>query len=256
MNEAAGRRNPPKSIVVVDDHTYLKLLSDPSTVKLLENTTAMIMPVMIAPMVNERYVTEVRDLLDAQGRLTDNVLLVKNPYDETSYEQAESAVATFAGERYDALGNVVRLLGARELRLMEAKVDNSKVSWDANLKVKIPVVGAGGKANRDVIKRLAGRLDARMTFEGGQPNPEAARKFMREHRLDADPKMNSLVQMRENGPLLTTYAMTFNGSSEASTNLDIALKVAAKLKLVKVDVSFDRATSSISSVEISTEITF
>lgn len=248
----------PRSVLVAADHLYRKLAQDRNSLALLEDLEAMILPFSDAPQANEAQIVAVRELLDVEGKLVSGALLIKNPYDADGYEFAEHAVETFASAKYHHLANVARMLGATGVQFVEAKIERSDTKAQGGMKVKVPAGTGDATVGRDVSKRLEQRLAGQMEFPGSDAAPELASEYVQKHNLSHDHQLTALVEMRTGQNPITRYKMTLSGTREAEANLRSALRIAnaGPVEAAQIGVDFSRTVKAISSVEITTEITF
>ena len=248
----------PRSVLVADDRLYRQISQNSDSVALLEDLDAMVIPYSCHAEVNAQQTAPIREVLLAAGQLTAGALLIKNPYETSSYEFAEFAIETFASAKYHAIANVARLLGAREIHVVEAKVDHNVANWGAGVKGKIPVGGGEAEISHEVTKKLEERLEGHLKFPGSDPAPEDALAYLLRRNLSNDQQLRDLVEMRTGTNLISHYKMTLSGTRESAANLRSALKIAnaGPVKAVEIGASFSRTAESISSIEITTEITF
>lgn len=225
---------------------------------LLEDLEAMIVPFSDEPQTNKSQVDLVREVLAREGKLVSGVLLIKNPYDTDGYEFAEHAVETFASAKYHHLANVARVLGAKEVQFVEAKIERADANTQGAVKVKLPGGGGDSNVSRDVSKRLEQRLAGQMEFPGSDAAPDVASAYIQNHNLSNDHQFTALVEMRTGLNPLSRYKMTLSGTREAEANLRSALRIASAgpVEAAEIGVDFSRTVKAISSVEITTEITF
>lgn len=137
--------------------------------------------------LNARAVASVHSLLQSSGQLAAGALLIRNPYEPDSYEMSEDAIESFSVAKYHAFANVSRMLGAKQVRFLEAKAESQDESWQAKIAAILPAGSGDAEAVRDVAKKLDDRLSGHLTFEGGAPDPEAAREYLRRSYLTHDP---------------------------------------------------------------------
>lgn len=248
----------PRSVLVADGQLYRNISQSPDSIGLLEDLEAMVIPHSGKAEANEQEVLSVRELLSAAGQLISGTLLIRNPYDAASYEFAEYAIETFAIAKYHALANVARLLGAREVHFLEAKVDHDIAKWGAVATATVPAGGGEAELSNEVTKKLEERLESVMKFEGSGPDPEDALAYLRQRNLSNDQQLRGLVEMRTGTNPLTEYKMTLSGTRESTANLKSALKIAnaGPVKAVDIGGSFSKSAEWISSIEITTEIKF
>lgn len=248
----------PRSILVADDHLYREILSSPDSIELLEDVDALIVPYSLTAQVNEEQVAAIRALLLESGQLTAGALLIKSPYERARYESAQYAMESFASAKYHALANTARLLGATEIHFVEANVDQNLAARGGELKAKIPVGSAGADITKEMSKKLEERLEGRMNFPGSDPAPAEALAYLERRNLSRDQQLSDLVEMRTGANLISKYKMTLSGTRESAANLKSALKIASAgpVKALEIGASFSTTAQSISSIEITTEITF
>jgi hypothetical protein len=248
----------PRSVLVASDHLYRAMAQDRNSLALLEDLEAMIVPFSDDPQTNEVQILAVREVLEQEGKLVSGALLIKNPYDADGYEFAEHAVETFASAKYHHLANVARILGATGVQFVEAKIERSDANTQGGVKVKVPAGAGDSTAGRDVSKRLEQRLAGQMEFPGSDSAPEVATDYVQKHNLSHDHQLTALVEMRTGQNPIIRYKMTLSGTREAEANLRSALRIAnaGPVEAAKIGVDFSRTVKAISSVEITTEITF
>lgn len=248
----------PRSVLIASDGDYSDLAQDPESVLLLDDVDAMVIPYSTNALSNVAETAMIRDVLQAAGQLVPGDLLIKNPYETARYELAEHAIDTFASAKYHVLANVARVLGAREVRFIEAKVDIGTRKWDADAKVKAPVAVVDANISNEVTDKLKQRLEGLMTFPGGTPAPEDALDYLRRRNLSNDQQLRDLIEMRTGVNPISSYKMTFSGTRESAANLKSALKIAnsTPVKAVSIGPAFSRSAESISDIELTTEITF
>lgn len=247
----------PRSVLVVDGRQYRQLSESPESVRLLEDVHAMVVPYSGKPQVNAVEVDTVRELLEGAGQLAPGALLVRNPYAAGSYEVADQALEAFALAKYHALANVAKHLGATRVSFVDARVDRSGVTWNAEAKAKTAVAKADAEFSKDMTAKLTNRLQGEMTFDGCSPDIDAAMASLRERNLLSDQQLRYLVDLRTGNNPVNHYKMTVSGTRESAANLRSALSLAASVpKAVGASAALSWGASSISDIEITTEITF
>lgn len=249
----------PRSVFVADDRLYREIAQSPDYVELLEDTEAIIVPYSAPPEGNEVQVRVVRDLLVAAGQLVTGALLIKNPYDDDLYAYADDALETFASAKYHHLANVARLLGAKEVNFIEAKVERETGRAEAALRALIPGL-AGGEVDvtHEVARKLEDRLQGQMKFPGSEPALDDAVEYVRRRHLTNDHQIQALVDMRRGNNSLRQYKMSLSASRESDVNLKSAAKISSKIptKAIDIGASFAQRAESFRNIEITTEITF
>lgn len=258
MTNADSKTVRPRTVLVADESLYLRIAQDPENVRLLDDTDAMIVPFRGRPEINEADVNAVRALLDETGRLVPSALLIRNPYEADDYEVAEDAMEAFSIAKYHAFANVSRLLGASEVRFLDARAETEHADWQSKVAALLPAGSGEAEATREVVKKIEDRLSGRLQFEGGPPQPDAARDYLRRSHLLRDPVLRSLVDMRTGENLITAYEFTLSATREATANFSSALQLAnaGPVKALEIGTRFSMMAQSVRNVEIKTEITF
>jgi len=248
----------PRSVWIAEDRTYWDIAADPQSVDLLADVDAMIVPYSAAPEVNTDAVIRVRELLERAAQWSVGTLLVKNPYDDDSYEPAVTAIETFTSVKYHALSNVARILGATSVSFVDVRVDQSASKWFAGINATVKIAAGEGDASREVKKKVEESLKGVMTFGGGDPDPKAALAYLSRRRLMGDHQLRSLVDMRTGNNPISSYEMVIDGVKESDGNFRSALKLAnaGPVKAFDIGGSFSTAVSTLSRVEVRIKIAF
>ncbi|MGX1696380.1 hypothetical protein ACWIBQ_13450 [Microbacterium keratanolyticum] len=248
----------PGTVLVADESLYLQLSQDPANVHLLDDTSAMVVPYRGRPELNAASVSEVRGLLESTGRLVPNTLLIRSPYDVDDYETAEDAIEAFSVAKYHSFANVSRLLGAKEVRFVEARVDVEQTDWQARVAAFIPAASGEVEATREVVKKIEDRLSGRLQFTGAAPDSDAALDYLRRSYLSRDPVLRSLVDMRSGGNLITNYEFTLSAIRESTASFKSTLQLASAgpVKALEIGARFSMMAHSVRDVDIKTEVIF
>jgi len=253
-----GNIRLPRSVLVAPDALYHAILGDTSSVELLEDADAMVIPQTAKPRFQEERVALLRELLSDSDQLAAGVLLIRNPYETASYEHAAQAIEVFTSAKFHALANLSRLLGATAVEFREAKVELKNSKWRAGLGVDVPAFGADAKASKEMSKKIEKHITAEMTFPGSAPAIDEATKYIARRNLSNDQQMNDLVDLRTGENPIGSYKVTLNGTRESAANFKSALKIAnaGPLKAIDVGASFKMTVDSMTSIRLVTEITF
>jgi hypothetical protein len=248
----------PRTVLVVNDANYLDIASDPKEVALLAQRDAMIVPYGANPEFFSEQVHRVRELLDEAGQLTPGTLLIKSPYDTTTYSHADAAIEEFTNTKYNAIGRIAGLLGATRVEFIDATVERTNRTWTAALSAPIKMMRGEAKFKREVEQRVRRRMAGTMTFAGGSADISGARAYMEHKQLSFDTQLNDLVELRSGRSVVESYEMTFSGVKEADANFSAALDLAGAgpIKDLKIGASFVQTVSSASEIEIEMRITF
>ncbi|MDZ8275721.1 hypothetical protein R2Q81_07125 [Microbacterium aquimaris] len=254
-----SKRVLPRSVAVVDDATYLDIVQDPKALALVDDLDAVVVPYAGRAAVHEDDVARVQQLLVRSGQLVQNALLIKNPYEGETYEGADTAVEAFAAAKYHALANVARLLGATEVKFLEATVGSESATWLATAKLGIAKLGMlDAKASTEVQKKLKAKLAGRMVFPGSAPDTDGASAYALRRNLQGDQQIRDLVDMRTGTNPITHYRMTFSGTRESASNFNAGLKLGAAAVSAGVDLGadFSKTVETFRDIDIEVEINF
>lgn len=259
MTDILNSRSP-RSVLVAENSLYLDIASDPNSVSLLDDLDAMIVPHSVMPAGNDVQVAAVRELLSTAGQLLPGSLLIKNPYESDVFEFSEHALESFASAKYHHLATVAKLLGAKDVQFEDAKIERQTKATNGGIRAIIPGFGgADADVSKEFARKLDDRLEGRLIFGGGAPDPEAALEYLSLHNLATNQQLKSLVEMRTGSNPIQSYRMTLSGTRESDANLRAALSIAESVsgkKGVTIGASFTREVTSIRSIEITTSIEF
>jgi len=258
MTEPRSAAPRPRSVLVADDHLYREIAQSPEHVALLEDPEAMVVPYSARPEGNEIEVMAIRDLLVASDQLVSGALLVKDPYENDRYAFADDAVESFASAKYHHLANVARLLGAKEVRFIEARIERDAAASEGGARIKIPGFGAEADRSNEITKKLEDRLQGEMRFAGSEPAVEEAIEYVRRRYLANDHQIQALIDMRTGANPLHSYKMSLSATRESDANLRSAAKIASRIpaKAIDIGAGFARNINSFRNIEITTEISF
>lgn|GEM_PF-2494561 len=258
MKENDGKGIFPRSVVVVSDDDYRRMAGSPQAVDLLKNQVALVVPLSAEPEYNGELVEGVRELLVDSDQLVPGALLIKSPFGRMSFEHADVAIEAFASAKYLAVANVARLLGAREVHFMEAKVEVESDSWAADLTAKLPAFGGKAEARRELKKKVDARMTGRMVFPGSSPSLSEATEYLNIQNLAHDDQLQKLVAMRTGENPVEEYSMRMSGTREAEANFTSAISIAnaGPMKALNVGAKFVRTAQLVRNVEIVIDIKF
>jgi len=248
----------PRSVLIVTDQRYLQIAQSPEGVGLLDDPDALVIPYSGRAQVNEALVSAVRDRLRKAGQLVPGSLLIKNPYDAESFEFAENAIEAFASAKYNAMANVARLLGAKEVHFMEAKIETRSQEWQFGLKVRGKLAKGGGHASNEVKDQLKAQLTGQLFFPGSDPDIEEAVAYISRRNLTNDQQVKDLVELRSGSNRITRQLVKISGTRDSESNFRSAANLAnaGPVKMLKAGTTFTKTASMIRNIEISTEIVF
>ncbi len=245
----------PRVAVVVSDRTYRNIANDERMAYLLETPDSLVVPYSAAPVAQAERVVAVREQLIDRDLMATDQLLVRNPYDPTSYEYADDALETFVKAKYYHLASIAAHLGASSIKFLKVEIQQDKSDAAGDLKANVKVAKADAKFARTIKNRLEGRFDAATDLAGKPVDVEAARAFMLERRLANDPDVLGLIDLCAVGNPVRTHRVKMDGLRESTRSLKAGLELTTNLGIKLGDGGlFTRAVESISSIEVTTEI--
>lgn len=244
-------------VVVVDDKTYRDINNDDRRVHLLDDSDSLIVPYSTDPKFQVKRVTAVRQHLLGQDLIATNQLLIRNPYDTNAYELADDAIEAFAKAKYYHLAAIAARLGASSIKFTKVEIEQEKADSTGTFTAGVKAAKVDGEFTRSFKNRLEGRFEAVTALAGKHADAEEARRFMVERRLTNDPDVSGLIDLCATGNPLRTHRVKINGLRESTLTFKAGLELTAKLDLpLGGSGLFNRAAESISSIEVTTEISW
>jgi hypothetical protein len=137
--------------------------------------------------------------LDYRGLLIPGTTLIQNPYRPDEYATISDAEAKYALDKFVIFSTLCQLLGARSVQMQT--LNETKSGETRTLTVgadnKIMTVAEGSATIRsDAAEKILSQKDLLDTFQGAEPDIEGARDLLRTLRLQDDPILRSLVDLR------------------------------------------------------------
>lgn len=183
--------------------------------------------------------------LDRRGLLIPGSTLVQNPYRPEEYATVSDAPGKYALDKFVIFSSLCQLLGARSVRMQSLEETKSGKTRTLGASAKGQVVEGGGTAVSSAGQQILSQKNLLDTFHGGEPDIEAARDLLRRLRLDDDPILRSLVDLRAapGNPHKQRW-ISVDLSQETNNNLSLAVQATtpAFLKL-RVDASTIKSES-------------
>ena len=247
----------PPAAIVVADKAYRAIASDPLRVHLLDAPDSLVVPYSAEPVARAESVLAVRDKLIARDMLNVDQLLVRNPYDVSAYTPADDAVETFVKAKYYHLASIAGLLGATSVKFVKVEIEQEKSDFLTKVKSDMKAVTGAADVGQSVKKNLEGRFDASTEYVGKEADVAGAREFMIARRLMNDPDVVGLIDLCATGNPLRKHRVKINGLRESTNTLKAGFDLAVALQVpMTTGGNFTRAVESISSIEVTTEITW
>lgn len=247
----------PRVAIVVTDKTYRHIANDDRRAHLLEAPDSLVVPYSADPVAQVERVVALRAQFIDRDLMVSDQLLVRNPYDVTAYEFADDAIETFVKAKYYHLASIAAHLGASSIKFLKVEIEQEQSDIAGRLKADVKVAKADGDFARSIKNRLEGRFEAATELGGKPVDVEEARKFMMERRLSNDPDVLGLIDLCATGNPVLTHRVKINGLRESTRTFKAGLELTTKLDMkLGGSALFTRAAESISSIEVTTEITW
>jgi hypothetical protein len=240
-----------KNILVVGKKDYDLCVHEGVGAELQQDNVA----ILKLPIQRENKDSRFLSSLDNEGLLISGNILVQSPFDTDTYVDAASALQQFSLDKHMYFSQLCQLLGAKKLTVNEINIKNVNGKSSFNLSSKVSLVDGKVSVEYEELEHLKSSLELKDAFEGSDPDVEAAKEFLFNHRLNLDPQMKALVQMRGNNNPLKSRTLKINLSREAKKSLSVV----AHLKipdLFKMDTSFNKQVDENTEYELQVTIAF
>lgn len=229
-----------KVILVLQQHDVEKCYYEPGAAQTLldEETYVLQWPLSMQSEIP----SALQNLLDA-GLARPGSILVQNPYDVDTYEDASLAPQRFALAKHMHFSTLCMHLGAKEVSVEQIDLRTRTGKTSLDVKGDRPGGNAQIMVESEELDKFRAQMHLRDEFTGGPPDVAAAERLLRRTGLWSDPNMRTLIEMRrDSSNQLMTRKLVLSLSSEAQRNLNIVgrLKVPS---FIKLSAAYDRAVS-------------
>jgi hypothetical protein len=216
--------NERRVILVLPKYSIEKLRYEPDGQKMLLDEETHIIEY---PLKNDDCASSSawRDLLDS-GLVHPGTMLIQNPFDPNSYEDALIAPRRFALAKHLHFSNLCRFLGAKEVTVKQIDEIVGTKKSSLNLSAAAPQGTAKVTVENEDLEKLRAEMHIHIECPGTGFNLAAAESLLRSARLRSDPIMRSLIEMRRDptNPV-TTLELQLSLSDEAKQNLNVAGRI-------------------------------
>jgi hypothetical protein len=171
------------------------------------------------------------------------VLLLQNPYDQDSYEDALDASRRFALAKFTVFSQLCMHLGARLVSVKSVEVKTTNMKNEFAIGAGYHGVDGKAKVAFDAYERLKAEMSLEDRFVGGPADIPRAQELLSRTALSADPVARSLVEMRKVSlNRLTQRTLTLDLSSETRRTIEVATSVKVP-KFIKLQADYKRVAS-------------
>jgi len=229
--------NRRKVVLVLQQHDVEKCAYEQGAAQALLDDEAYVLQVPLR--IQGEAPSALQNLLDARLAHPGG-MLVQNPYDVDTYEDASLAPQRFALAKHMYFSTLCMHLGAKTASVEQ--IDLRTRTGKTTLDVKGERLGGSAQltVESQELEKFRAQMHLRDEFAGGPPDVAAAERLLRRTGLWSDPSMRTLIEMRRDGSnRLMTRKLVLSLSSEARSNLNVVgrLKVPA---FVKLSTEYDR----------------
>lgn len=194
------------------------------------------------------------------GRARPNMVLIQSPFDPTVYVEASEASEQFALAKHFYFSAVCSLLGAKEVVVEQIECRQRSESQSLVVTIGNPSTNSGeAKGKSDAFEKFRTNISLHDEFEGGAPNPEAARSLMNRAGLANDLNIQGLYEMRAGGTnTLKSRKFIINLSSEAQSNLEVAARVHSLIPsfLVEMKAKYAKIVKDLREYNLTVKVKF
>jgi hypothetical protein len=216
-----------KAILVISQHDLERLEYMPEGNELLLSEKVY----LFTP--SDITTDSLEEKLDSKGLLESGNLLIQSPYDYSDYVMLDKAPSTFALAKYLHFTTLCGLLGAKKVVAEQIEVKTLtgkqifKGSLDNPYNAKVEAV------NR-TFEEIRNNIKLQSTFDGCEPDLEAAEAHLRNYQLSNDISLKSLIDQRKGKNPIKTRELTLSISEESRRSIlaitDIKFPVYANLQ--------------------------
>lgn len=259
----AGDASDPstrRAILVLDQHDLEKRSYEGDT-GIFQERESLVMP--LEGFQNRETNIPMQNIWDA-GLARSGMVLVQSPFDLDVYEAIEDAPQKFALAKYMYFSTLCLFLGARKVSVghIEIRRDSDEIHMelDGDISIKRGKGKISGSAEQKKFQEFRSGLSLVDEFEGGEPDTEAAEKFLRSKHLITDSNMKTLLEMsRATTNRIKKRKLKLNLSNESKHNLNIAGRLEVNVLPVSggsAGGSFDRNATSSNEYILTVEVEF
>lgn len=184
-------------------------------------------------------------------------ILVQSPYDLEQYEDLSEASCRFAVAKYMYFSLLCNLLGAKEVVVEHIQATSSHSKSTYQVQANTIAVGGGVTAHHEQIESLGSQLRLQDTFNGSQPQVEAAEALLEDYNLKNDATMWSLLEHRRrtSNPMVNRR-LTLNLSTESKRVFGIAGNLKLPTVIQEIELHYERVLRNVADFTLTTLVSF
>ncbi len=183
----------------------------------------------------------VQALID-QGLVTPDTVLVQNPFEKSLYHHEPEAVEQIVLAKWQHFSTLCSLLGASEVKIEDRKKKITGSSSNLSNQVDIVTVGdVEVEIKKENLDSFISGLTLIDTFEGGEPNVQAANEFLQQTGLSADTSMRGLLDIfQRQTNKIKSRKLELNLTTEAHRNLKVLANFNVPEFLTSLEIDYER----------------
>jgi len=207
-----------KVIFVLSKDDIIALESNAAGNKLLMNEEVYIMPSHSSdPSPEEKNII-------AQGLVTAGTVLIQDPFDKNKYHLESESIKQIAQRKWLKFSTLCGHLGARKIEIKSIRVQDENGDFEFDLEGGVPILVKGQlNTQKKSHYSFLESMFLKVGFEGGNPDIDAANKFI---------KNNGLTQENFIDALLNQSQLSNNKQKEFTLKLDLTNEVHQKFKIL------------------------
>ena len=183
----------------------------------------------------------VQALID-QGLVMPDTVLVQNPFEKSLYHHEPEAIGQIVQAKWQHFSTLCSLLGASEVKIEDKKKKRIESSSNLSHQIDIGTVGdVETKIKKDNLDSIISGLTLIDTFEGGDPNVQAADEFLQRTGLSGDMSMRGLLDIfQRQSNKIKSRRIELNLTIEAHRNLKVLANLNVPRFLTSLEIDYER----------------
>lgn len=163
--------------------------------------------------------------LRSHGQLAPGAILIQSPFALDEYVALGHAALSLARTKHMLFSTLCRWLGASEVQVKTLEAKRRRVTVEGKASVGVGGYGGDLAVDQEASDALKAEMHLHDVFVGGEADVAQAEQFLREHHLDQDIELRSLVDMRRGirNPL-RERALSISLSKEAQSRMHVAAR--------------------------------
>lgn len=168
--------------------------------------------------------------------ISPNIVLIQSPYNSDIYELSDDAIYKFSLSKHVIASQLFRLLGCRELEVIQLDIQGEIETRQFNLKENHPLIETGIQSLSVNEKSLLSEVTLKEVYKGSKPRIQEAEDYLAKHYLTNEINLMGLVEKcRDNDNKLCEYNLKVNLTQESKSTLDFLVNLSIPSYFVEVN---------------------